>query len=141
MESARAPIGLSAPAAEPRAERRGRILIVDDEPMIGRVMQRALASEHDVTLVEHGQEALDLVKAGQSFDIIFCDLMMPQMTGMDLYDHLAKVRSDLTARMIFVTGGTFTARAREFLEQVPNPRIEKPFHIKQLRALVNGRLG
>jgi CheY-like chemotaxis protein len=64
--------------------------------------------------------------------------MMPQMTGMEVYEHLRFKYPSQTAQMIFLTGGAFTARAREFLDTTPNPRLEKPFNLLKLRALVNG---
>jgi PAS domain S-box-containing protein len=122
--------------------RRGRILVVDDEPMIGQALRRTLAKEHEVTVVERAQDALDLLlSTGSDFDVIFCDLMMPQMTGMDLYEHLTRGgAAEPASRIIFLTGGAFTQRAREFLDQVPNLRIEKPFDTMHLRTLVNDRI-
>ena len=77
----------------------------------------------------------------EPYDVILCDLMMPVMTGMDLYAELAATRPALAARMIFMTGGTFTARARDFLAAVPNPAIDKPFDLSALSALLRARVG
>jgi FixJ family two-component response regulator len=66
--------------------------------------------------------------------------MMPQMTGMDLHARLLHVAPDQGARLIFLTGGAFTPRAREFLERVDNLRIEKPFDSASLKTLINDRL-
>ena len=115
---------------------RCNVLVVDDEVILGRSVKRMLAREHEVTVTTSAQEALDLFKAGQAFDIILCDLMMPVMTGMDLYDELCRTQPALASRMVFVTGGAFTERARQFLEDSPNPRLEKPFDNQELRALV-----
>lgn len=130
------------PAPQQQAFRRGRILVIDDEPKTGQAVRRTLAKEHDVTVVERGQEALDLLLAGGNpFDVILCDLMMPQMTGMDLYEQLrSNGGAALASGIIFLTGGAFTKRAREFLEQIPNLHVEKPFDTRHLRALVNERL-
>jgi CheY-like chemotaxis protein len=64
--------------------------------------------------------------AGERFDVILSDLMMPQMTGMDLFGELARRVPEAVPRVVFLTGGAFTPRARDFLEQVPNNRLEKP---------------
>jgi hypothetical protein len=55
---------------------------------------------------------------------------------MDLYEELRRILPGLERRVVFMTGGAFTPRAREFLEQVPNPRIDKPFDLRQVRALL-----
>ena len=62
--------------------------------------------------------------------------MMPEMTGMDLYAELARSVPEQADRVVFVTGGAFTARAREFLERVPNARVEKPIDFQNLKLLL-----
>lgn len=131
------------PSERPRVaapSRRGRILVVDDEPMICGAVRRMLASEHDVVAVARAQEALDRVAAGELFDVILCDLMMPHMTGMDLHAELARVAPEVAGRLVFMTGGAFTATAREFLDQVPNARLEKPFDLGSMRFVVQSLL-
>jgi PAS domain S-box-containing protein len=122
------------------ASRRGRILIIDDDIMVGNVARRVLASQHDVQVSTEATDALELLRAGETFDVIICDLMMPRMTGIELYAAVQAVRPDLIDRIIFLTGGAFTPAARQFLDRVPNERIEKPFDARQLRAMVNQRL-
>jgi PAS domain S-box-containing protein len=133
------------PAAPPPAppvtvEGRGRILVVDDEPTIGLAFQRILGGEYLVTTVTRAEEALDRLVAGERYDLIICDVMMPEMTGMDLYQALARVSPRHAAAMIFLTGGAFTAGAESFLAGVPNPRLEKPFDTRGLRGFINERL-
>ncbi|MSP59876.1 MAG: PAS domain S-box protein [Myxococcales bacterium] len=120
--------------------RRGRLMVVDDEPMIGTSVKRTLGGEHEVIAFTSAREALDHLVGGARFDLILCDLMMPVMTGMDLHAELGRVAPEQVDRMIFVTGGAFTPRAREFLDRVPNQRIEKPFDLNQLRAIIRDRL-
>ena len=132
----------TAETAPPIASgRRGRILVVDDEPMIGASIRRALGSAHEVIAVQSASEALAEVARGKAFDVILCDLMMPVMTGMDLYLELQRTAPQLASEMIFLTGGAFTQRAQEFLDRVANQRIEKPFDGQMLRALIHDRLG
>jgi two-component system cell cycle sensor histidine kinase/response regulator CckA len=119
----------------PSNERRGVVLVVDDELAVGAVLGRILR-DHEVTVLMGAREAVDLIASGKEFDVIFSDLMMPQMTGMDFYRELARVSPDHTARMIFVTGGAFTSVAAEFLAQVGNERIEKPFAAATIREMV-----
>jgi PAS domain S-box-containing protein len=125
------------PGAQPAAARhRARILVVDDEPSMGLSIRRALAPEHEVTAVTSARAALERLEHGESFDLIISDLMMPEMTGMDLFAELARVAPSLAERTIFLTGGAFTPKAREFLDRVPNPRVEKPFEVQSLIALI-----
>jgi signal transduction histidine kinase len=122
------------------AARRGRVLIIDDEVAFAKAIAKTLAREHDVELAASAAEALERLRAGQPFDVIVCDLMMPQMTGMDLHAQLAQLSPDLAARVVFVTGGAFTENARAFLNAVPNQRLEKPFGAHQLRDVINDRI-
>jgi PAS domain S-box-containing protein len=134
----------AAPAPRPPptavASRRGRVLVVDDEPMMVKVVQRMLTQDHDVVTATVAREALDLLSAGQRFDVILCDLMMPHITGMDFYMELQRIDRGQARRVIFLTGGAFTPRMRAFLDEVENLRLEKPFEPASLRAIVNGRV-
>jgi CheY-like chemotaxis protein len=122
------------------APRRGRILVVDDEAPVAAVIRRALAREHEVQVLTSATEAFRRLDGGERYDVILCDLMMPVMTGMEFHAELTRTVPDQAACIIFLTGGAFTAGARKFLDQVPNPRLEKPFQIQALRSLVNERL-
>jgi PAS domain S-box-containing protein len=125
-----------APAPAPiEARRRGRILIIDDDELVGQALS-LLVGDHDVTLATNGKEALELIESGAAFDLIFCDLMMPVMTGMDLHAALAAKGSRAVERMVFVTGGAFTPGAREFLAAIPNRMLEKPFDLDAIRTTV-----
>ncbi|HEY5943973.1 MAG TPA: ATP-binding protein [Kofleriaceae bacterium] len=117
--------------------RRGRVLVIDDEESLGQAIRRYLAQEHDVEAVTSARVALDLVASGARYDVILCDLMMPQITGMEVHDTIAKLDPGQAERIVFVTGGAFTESARMFFETTANQRIEKPFDLKMLRHLVN----
>jgi PAS domain S-box-containing protein len=118
--------------------RRLRILLVDDEPSVVRALQRALR-EHDLVVAFSGTEALEVIESGQVFDIVFCDLMMAQLSGMEVYDTVRRRWPGMQERFVFMTGGAFTQQAKDFLTTVPNPVVEKPFDIRALRALVSRR--
>ncbi|HEX9049382.1 MAG TPA: PAS domain S-box protein [Anaeromyxobacter sp.] len=132
-----------APSAPALARgRAGRILVVDDEPLVARAVARVLAPPHEVVIETGARAALARIEGGdRRFDAVMCDLMMPEMTGMELHARLATTDPELAARMVFLTGGAFTASAREFLDRVANPRLEKPIGADVLRALVGGLLG
>jgi CheY-like chemotaxis protein/anti-sigma regulatory factor (Ser/Thr protein kinase) len=120
----------------PLTRRRGRILVVDDEALVLRGVKRILSKEHDVVAVVAAKKALALCASGEKFDLILCDLMMPDMTGMDLHRELLRVAPEQADRMIFLTGGAFTAKARHFLSETPKEHLDKPFDPANLRAIV-----
>jgi CheY-like chemotaxis protein len=114
--------------------------VVDDEPMILGAIRRALAFDYDVTCVGGGRAALERIVAGERYDAVLCDLMMPELTGMDLYAEIMRTAPAQAERMMFVTAGAFTPRAREFLDRVPNARVEKPIDFQNLRMLIRNIL-
>ena len=127
-------------AAEVTEERRQRkILIVDDQPTLAKAIRRMLA-DHDVTTVLGAREALDKIAAGDRYDVILCDVMMPELSGMDLYTALTKSAPDQVEKMVFMTGGAFTKQAADFFERVANPTIEKPFDRAALFAVIDALL-
>jgi PAS domain S-box-containing protein len=113
-----------------------RILLVDDEPHLLSMLQRVLARLGGVLAVEGGREALELIQGGARFDVILCDLMMPDMTGMDLFHELRLKQPELAERVVFITGGPFTSRATAFLEQIDNRVIAKPLDPEALVAAI-----
>ncbi len=122
------------------SQRRGRVLVVDDEPMLASAIRRVLARDHDVVTTTRAEDALEKLRTGSVFDVIFSDLMMPQVTGMELYARICKEFPDQAPRVVFLTGGAFTQAAREFLATVPNPTLEKPIDRHGLLALVSERV-
>jgi len=107
---------------------RGRILVVDDEEMLLRVIRRLLEDAgHEVICTSAAHEALALIQRGEQFDVILCDLTMPIMTGIEFYETLLDQRPSLAHRIVFVSGGAISAKAADFLESVSNLRIQKPF--------------
>ncbi|HKE16006.1 MAG TPA: response regulator [Kofleriaceae bacterium] len=138
VEESTARQSLARPAP---SSRRGRILVVDDEKVVASAVRRVLSHEHEVQVLTSAQEALRRIGEGERFDLILCDLMMPIMTGVELHNELCRTAPDQAARMVFLTAGAFTPRARAFLDEVPNPRLDKPFELATLRALVLERLG
>jgi CheY-like chemotaxis protein len=127
--------------ADIHAATRGRILVIDDEPAVGRTLHRLLATQYDVTVLCEGQLALDLFAGGARFDIVICDLTMPDLSGMDIYEHCRATQPDLAQRFVFMTGGTFTTSARDFIDSVTNVFIEKPFDLQTIRHIVQSRIG
>ncbi|HMJ51554.1 MAG TPA: response regulator [Polyangiaceae bacterium] len=117
--------------------RRGRVLVVDDEPALVRTIERLLKSEHEVRASSDVKGALQMLISEQNFDVILCDLMMPEMTGMDFHAQLALAAPQMAERVVFLTAGAFTAKAKQYIDRVPNRRLEKPFEASALRATIH----
>jgi len=140
----RLPVMKSAPAVEivreapeaRQAESFGHVLIIDDENGIRAAMVRMLKG-HNVVSVASGEEAKRVLEADTSFDVVICDVMMPAMSGVELHEWLVHREPELARRVVFVTGGAFTPKAREYLASVSNRHLEKPFGVKVFRALVS----
>lgn len=122
------------------APRRGSVLVIDDESMVGASVRRILSGEHDVEVFTDAALAIERIRNGARYDVILCDLMMPVVTGVEFHDALVRLAPDAVPRLVFLTGGAFTAVARDFLEDTKCPSVEKPFDGPALRELVNRRL-
>ena len=127
----RAP-GTSTPPAS-RAARRS-ILVIDDDVHIRRWFQRLLPA-HDLTVVPTVTLAEQAIES-RSFDVVLCDVMMPDRTGMDLHASLARRHPELVGRLIFMSGGVFTPALSTFVETVSNPCLRKPFGKKELEEAI-----
>ena len=126
------------PAAEPPAREAPaqRVLVIDDEPDItGFLVEVLEAAGHRVTVAGSGQEALELLKAGD-YEAIICDLRMPHLDGPGLYAALETLKPQLLQRIVFATGDLLNAETERFLAQTGRPCIEKPFMPAQIRRLV-----
>jgi len=116
------------------SQRRGAVLVIDDEPAVARSIERILRGQHDVSVETNPRAALALLLGGASFDVVFCDLMMPDLTGMALYDALVSARPEVAQLMVFLTGGATTWQAEAFVNSTERPVMHKPFTIHALRA-------
>jgi PAS domain S-box-containing protein len=123
-------------AAAEQPERRLRVLVIDDEPLLRRMIGNVL-NGHDVTLAASAAEALAVLDRGEVFDTILCDLMMPGTTGMELYARLRRERPEAADRVVFLTGGVFTRQAEELLATSGRPWLNKPFTAAELQRAVS----
>jgi CheY-like chemotaxis protein len=113
-----------------------RILVIDDESNIARALMRLLGKSYSITAVSCGKDAQALIKVDPEFDVILCDLMMSRMSGIEFHTWLRTHDPRLANQLIFITGGAFTTRARDYLATVSNLTIEKPFDAIGLRSQV-----
>lgn len=122
----------AASGAREALTRRWRVLVIDDEPAIGRLI-RNLLPQHEIDVVGSAELGLARLRGDDAFDVVVCDVMMPDLSGMDVYDVLCEEKQhELARRFVFITGGAFTERASTFLARVPNRRLDKPFAIGDL---------
>lgn len=115
---------------------RGRVLVIDDEPLLGRTLRLAFQEDHEVVVVTSGREALELLATDADFDLILCDLMMPDMNGMQVYERMLQERPSIIERLVFMTGGAYTPEARAFLDQHIDAQLEKPFDMARFEGLL-----
>lgn len=136
-----APIEAVPPPKQPtfpppsNREHAARILIVDDEPAILRALSRVLQG-YQVTRALSGREAVSRIEHSGPYDVVFCDVMMPELSGIDVYERAKQVCPGQEQRIVFITGGAFTEHAAKFIESIDNPKLGKPFDAGEVRALV-----
>jgi signal transduction histidine kinase/ActR/RegA family two-component response regulator len=119
--------------------RPGRVLVVDDEPGIGAAIRRMLFEHHEVQMTTSTAEAKRLLEYDRAFDLILCDLLMPESSGIDLYEWLRESYPRLAEQVVFMTGGAFTPQALAFVREAPNPVLEKPIELETLQSLIRER--
>ncbi len=122
--------------APPQTPHRGRVLILDDEEALLRAYQRMLPG-YEVVTASDGGVGLEILSRDRDFDVIFCDLMMPDVGGIQVYEHLRANDPDLRDRLVFATGGAFTQKARDFVAKLDVPVLRKPIDMYQLTALID----
>ncbi|HTA19605.1 MAG TPA: ATP-binding protein [Polyangia bacterium] len=130
-----APTPEVAPA--PAARARARVLIVDDEPQLARLFRASLAADYDVQVFTGGRAALAHMLESPPYDLVLCDLMMADVSGMNVFEELRRQRPRLEGRLVFMTGGVFDPQVADFLAAIPNDCVDKPFDV---RAEVRRRL-
>ena len=113
-----------------------RVLVVDDDDGVARALERILRSDYDVTVARSGEQALDILVGGNAFDAMLVDIAMPGIDGPELYERIRARWPGLEKKIVFATGGAFTAASRAFLARVPNSRFEKPITREELRPIV-----
>jgi CheY-like chemotaxis protein len=128
---------IPAPAAKVEAvARRLALLVVDDEPLITRSLVRLLSPRHDVQAVHDVDAALRVLSSGAAIDAILCDLVMPDRTGIELYAELRTRGSELSERIVFLTGGGLTPALSSFLRGFPSRILHKPCEPSEIEVML-----
>jgi two-component system NtrC family sensor kinase len=123
------------PSAPPLPQRSRKVLVIDDHTAMGTSLQLMLRGEHEVDAVTSAEAALERMEA-VLYDVILCDVMMPGVTGMDLYRRVLEFNPRLAERFVFMTGGATTASVQRFLDSSRRRVLEKPFASETLRAVL-----
>lgn len=125
-----------APTSSDTRAKRSRIFVIDDEPLLGQTLTYAFAGRHDLVLATSGREAIRRLAEDANYDLVLCDLMMPDVSGPKVFEVVEQEHPELVPRFAFMTGGAFTERAQEFLERYSGRRIDKPFTISEIEQLL-----
>ncbi len=130
------PIDMATPLLTAQRSR-SNVMIIDDEVVFANALRRLLGrDQHQITIVHTGQEALARLAAGERFDAILCDLMMPAMSGMEVHQQVVALAPEQAERMIFLTGGAFSPLAKQFLDRASNLWFDKPCDLQALRSAI-----
>jgi CheY-like chemotaxis protein len=124
------------PSLSPPPMPRGVVALIDDEPSVLVALQRLLGPFHEVKTFTEARLALDALP-GLKPDVIFCDVMMPEMSGTEVYHRLRTSHPMLAERLVFMTGGAFSESARDFLDEAKRPVLDKPFTAEGVRRMAN----
>jgi CheY-like chemotaxis protein len=114
-----------------------KVLFLEDEPLIGRIVSRSLEPEgFQVDVVSNGLIAQEKLAAGVKYDLFILDIRMPVVSGSQFYQYLEKTSPHLTGKVIFATGDSLNGSTREFLARVKRPFLTKPYTPEQMKDLV-----
>lgn len=123
------------PPSSTRTER-PRVLLVEDDAQVADALRTLLHDEAEIEQVSSGRQAIEVLLRDQGFHLVLCDLMMPDMGGVDVHEAIRRARPGVERRIVFLTGGAFTQRTRDFLRTMPNRTLDKPIDPTLLLALV-----
>jgi len=133
-----APLASAAPAVEEELTSPGlrpRILLVDDEARLVESVRRGLSRDFDVVCANGGRAALEILERDMDFGLILCDLMMPDVSGAEVFEWLRRRSPALADQLVFITGGAVGGEARRFLDETDCLVVSKPLDLKHLRRL------
>jgi two-component system cell cycle sensor histidine kinase/response regulator CckA len=113
----------------------GRVLVIDDDAAMGRVIRRLLR-RFDVTVCST-VDAARVLLLGHDFDVVISDVQLDYDSGLDLFDEIVRERPELRSRYLFISGAATEPAIRVRLEGTGAPYLRKPFDVDELRNLVS----
>ena len=132
-----APVRPSQPVSSPPPSRRLRLLLIDDEPMLLSSYKRTLGKHFAVTTALGGREGLACIEQQSDWDVVLCDLMMPDLDGPAVYEQVRTRFPGLEKRVLFCSGGAFTPRCRDFVESMPGRVLDKVLSVAELESALS----
>jgi PAS domain S-box-containing protein len=121
----------------PKGAKRNRILVVDDEPVVGQLLSQILGGEgYTVEVTEDGKDALVRIKK-KRYDLILLDIKLPGLSGRELYERIRGISPSLANRVVFMTGDVMAADTEAFLTRTKARVITKPFNVNQLKQEIH----
>jgi CheY-like chemotaxis protein len=117
-----------------------RVLVIDDDDAVSRTIQRILCDRYEIVLEPSSSAAVYQLLLGEEYDVILCDVVMPTMSGIDVFNVVSATRRELAARFVFMSGGIESPDALEFFEHAPNVLVSKPFTVERLTNAIDSVL-
>ncbi len=114
------------------------ILVIDDEELLGQTIQLGLEDSMRVELETSGERGLSrlLSENHGAIDLVLCDLSLPDLSGIQIYQRVQKEVPQLLDRFVVMTGGAVSVESRDFLDEYDGPLLNKPFTLTQVERLV-----
>ncbi len=109
-----------------------RVLLIDDDATVARALERCLSSDHEVVFRTNADQAVTEIRNGARFDAILCDVVMPRMSGEEVYEAIASIDREQARRIVFISGRVFEVGCR--VGKVAC--LPKPFDLPQLRSVI-----
>jgi PAS domain S-box-containing protein len=120
----------------PRSMTGQRALVADDERSVRTLLQRLLTRRgFAVDLAVDGREASRMLERSE-YDVVLCDVQMPNLGGLALYDHLRRQQPDAVDRFVFISGDILNDQLHTFTESSNVPLLSKPFGAEKLDAVL-----
>ena len=143
LRSSKPPSSDPGPDARPdpapmRVQASHRVLLVEDDPLLRRAMSRVLAPPHHVTTAANGREALELLAEGADFDVVLCDIAMPEVDGLTFLAETRKQFPSIAERIVFMSGGASSTDAEQLAHLPEAVVLDKPVSRETLLTTVTG---
>ncbi|TXD33522.1 response regulator [Lujinxingia vulgaris] len=113
-----------------------KVAVLDDEPLIGDIVSRALSRQWEVSVFERPSQALEALEGGERYAAFLCDMMMPERTGMEVYEEIRRRWPEQAERVVIMSGISHRDRAGEMVREAGVRLVQKPFDLKGLRQVV-----
>lgn len=131
---------LETPVADPQRRRKNRLLVVDDEPTVLKLIHQIFMDEgYTVETVTASKIALEKLETGQ-YDLMLTDIIMPDIDGKELFSTITDMDLLPQGGVIFITGDTMSYETRRFLESSGAAYITKPFTVEDIKNIVSAKI-